>query len=192
MRGLFDECWGTNFRALILLAHSQNTYMSPYIILGPHKYFSHIIQIFFMILGSHQFFLYKTHINISHIYYPNILHVIGPSQMLLTQAHKLPWALSQILSIIAHILSNLGFHKNTTKIGPQNYIFPTQSPTLSGLWAKPKESPKFQSLITMWLIPKFYYDVANSKAHYDAALFHKSKARYDAALFTKPVTTWHL
>ena len=132
--------------------------MSPYIILGPHKYFSHIIQIFFMILGTHQFFLYK--------YYPNILHVIRPSQMLLTQAHKLPWALSQILPIIAHILSNLDFHKNThhitAKIGLQNYIIPTQSPTSFGLWAKPQESPKFQkshydmanskSLITMWLI----------------------------------------
>ena len=138
--------------------------MSSYIILGPHKYFSHIIQIFFMILGAHQFFLYKTHINVSHIYYPNILHVIGPSQMLLTQAHKLPWALSQILPNIAHMLSKLGSHKNThhitTKIGPQNYIFPTQSPTLSGLWAKPKESPKFQ---------KSHYDVANSKSHYNVA-----------------------
>ena len=95
--------------------------MSPYIILGPHKYFSHIIQIFFMILGSHQFFLYKTHINISHIYYPNILHVIGRSQMLLTQAHKLPWVLSQILPIIAHILSNLGFHKKYSSYYYQNW-----------------------------------------------------------------------
>ena len=73
---------------------------------------------------------------------------------------------SQVLPIIAHILSNLGFHKNTyhitAKIGPQNYIIPTQSPTSFGLWAKPQESPKFQkshydmanskSLITMWLI----------------------------------------
>ena len=87
--------------------------------------------------------------------------------MLLTQAYKLPWALSQILPIIAHILSNLGFHKNThhitTKIRPQNLHYShAQSPTSFGLWAKPKESPKFQkshydmanskSLITMWLI----------------------------------------
>ena len=140
--------------------------MSPYIILGSHKYFSHIIQVFSMILGSHQFFLSKTHINISHIYYPNILHAIGPLQMLLTQAYKLPWALSQILPIIAHILSNLGFHKNThhitTKIGPQDYIILTQSPTSFGLRSKPKESPKFQKShydvaqnpTTMWLIPK--------------------------------------
>ena len=112
---------------------TKNTHMSPYIILGPHKYFSHIIQIFSMILGSHQFFIYKTHINISHIYYPNILHIIGPSQILLTQAYKLPWALSQILLIISHILSNLNSSQIntphiTTKIGPQNYIIPTQNP----------------------------------------------------------------
>ena len=49
--------------------------------------------------------LFCTHINISHIYYPNILHVIGPSQILHTQSHKFPWALSQILPI----LSNLDF-----------------------------------------------------------------------------------
>ena len=59
-------------------------------------------------------------------------------------------------------------HHITTKIGPQNYIIPTQSLTSFGLWAKPKESPKFQ---------KSHYDVANSKA------------RYDAALFTKPIAT---
>ena len=113
---------------------TKNTHMSPHIILCPHKYFLHIIQIFSMILGSHQFFLYKTHKNISHIYYPNILHVIGPSQILLTQAHKLPWALSQILPIISHISSNLKSPQIntphiTTKIGPQNYIIPTHSPT---------------------------------------------------------------
>ena len=51
-----NPCWDTNFRALILLAHSQNTHMS-------HT-------------------LFETHINISHIYYPNILHIIGPSQIL--------------------------------------------------------------------------------------------------------------
>ena len=175
--------------------------MSPYIILGPHKYFSHIIQVFSMILGSHQFFLCKTHINISHIYYPNILHAIRPSQMLLTQAHKLPWDLSQILPIIAHILSNLGFHKNThhitTKIGPQDYIILTQSLTSFDLRAKPKESPKFQkshydvanskshydvanskSPTTMWLIQQSHYDVANSKSHYDVA---NSKS---------PITMW--
>ena len=132
--------------------------MSPYIILGPHKYFSHIIQVFSMILGSHQFFLCKTHINISHIYYPNILHAIGPSQMLLTQAHKLPWDLSQILPIIAHILSNLGFHKNThhitTKIGPQNYIILTQNPKKAQNSKSPTMMWLIQNPTMMWLIPK--------------------------------------
>ena len=56
--------------------------------------------------------LFWAHINILHIYHPNILHVIGLSQIFHAQAYKLPWALSQILPIIAHILSNLGFHKN--------------------------------------------------------------------------------
>ena len=120
--------------------------MSPYIILGPHKFFSHIIQVFSMILGSHQFFLSKTHINISHIYYPNILHAIGPLQMLLTQAHKLPWALSQILPIIAHILSNLGFHKNThhitTKIGSQNLHYSHTKPNIIRLMGKTQRKPK--------------------------------------------------
>ena len=105
--GLLGDYWCTNFRALISLVHSQKYPHDPHIILGPHKYFSHIIQIFSMTLGSHKFFLYKTHINISHIYYPNILLVIRPSQILLTQAHKLSWALSQILPIISHISSNL-------------------------------------------------------------------------------------
>ena len=166
--------------------------MSPYIILGPHKYFSHFIQIFSMILGSHQFFLYKTHINISHIYYPNILYVIGPSQILLTQAHKLPWALSQILPIIAHILSNLGFYKNThhitTKIGPQNYIIATQSPTSFGLWAKPKESPKFQKSHYGVANSKSHYDVANSKSHHD--LTNSKKSHYDVANSNSLTTMW--
>ena len=103
--------------------------------------------------------------------------------MLLTQAHKLPWALSQILPIVAHILSNLGFHKNThhitTKIRSQNYIIPTQSPTSFGLWAKPKESPKFQ---------KSHYDLANSKSHYDVV---NSKSPTTMWLIPKPATMWH-
>ena len=83
---------------------------------------------------------------------------------------------------MAHILSNLGFHKNTyhitTKIGPQNYIIPTQSPTSFGLWAKPKESPKFQ---------KSHYDVANSKSHYDVA---NSKSPTTMWLIRSPTTIW--
>ena len=69
------------FPDLVFIVHSQNTHMSPHIILN------HInIPIYIYIL----------------IYYPNI-----PSQILHTQAHKLSCALSQILSIISHILSNL-------------------------------------------------------------------------------------
>ena len=77
--------------------------MGPHIILNPHKYSTYIS-------------------------YPNILHVIRPSQILLIQAHKLPWAFSQILPIITHILSNLGFHKNTHHIRPQNYTISIKSP----------------------------------------------------------------
>ena len=58
-------------------------------------------------------------------------------------------------------------HHITTKIGPQNYIIPTQDPTSFSLWAKLKESPN--SL-------KSHYDVANSKSHYDVA---NSKSHYD-------------
>ena len=131
--------------------------MSPYIILGPHKYFSHIIQIFSMIFDSHQFFLYKTHMNISHIY-PNILHVIGPSQMLLTQAHKLSWALSQILPIIAHILSNWVFTKILiillSKLGRKITLSPHKAQHHSACGQNPKKAQNSKSPSTMWLIPK--------------------------------------
>ena len=58
--------------------------------------------------------------------------------------HKLPWTLSQILSIISHILSNLGFHKNThhiaTKIGPQNYTISIRKPKSIYLVVKSKKA----------------------------------------------------
>ena len=121
--------------------------------------------------------------------------------MLLTQAHKLPWALLQILPIIAHILPNLDFHKNThhitIKVGLQNYIIPTQSPTSFGLWAKPKESSKFQkshydvanydvanskSLTTMWLIPK-----PTTMRHYlQSPLLHGNTLQNLKIISTKP------
>ena len=139
---------------------------------------------------------------------------MGPfTNILYTQAHKLSWALSQILSIIANILSNLGFHKICSSYYYQNwavnYTIPTQSPISFGLWEKLKESPNSKSPTMMWLIPKSHYDVANSKkSHYDVANSKKShydvanskeshydvansKARYDAALFTKPITAQH-
>ena len=63
--------------------------------------------------------------------------------------------LTNITHYIPHIIqlkfSTNNTHRITTKIGPQNYIIPTQSPTSFSLWAKPKESPN--SL-------KFHYDVA--------------------------------
>ena len=91
----------------------------------------------------------------------------APTNILYTQAHKLSWALSQILSIIAHILTNLGFHKICSSYYYQNwavnYTIPTQSPISFGLWEKLKESPNSKSPTMMWLIPKSHYDVANSK-----------------------------
>ena len=130
--------------------------MSPYIILGPHKYFSHIIQVFSMILGSHQFFLCKTHINISHRYYPNILHAIGPSQMLLTQAHKLPWDLSQILPIISYISSNLNSPQIILiillpKLGCKITLSPHKAQHHLACGQNPKKAQTPQSPTTMWL-----------------------------------------
>ena len=159
----------------------KNTHMSPHIILGPCKYFLHNIQIFSMILGSHQFFLYKTHINISYIYYPNILHVIGPSQILLIEVHKLPWVLSKILPIIAHMLSNLSSHKKHSSHYYQNWAaklhFSHTKPNVIQLVGKTQRKPK---------IPKSHYDVTNSKSHYDVA---NSKTHYDATLCIKLVAT---
>ena len=120
-----------------------------------------------------------TPINTSHILLKYSPCHWAPTNILYTQAHKLPWALSQIFPIIAHILSNLGFHKNThhttTKNRPQNYIISTKSPKSFYLWAKSKESPN--SL-------KSHYDVANSMPHYDVA---NPKAHFDVAN-PKPAT----
>ena len=55
----------------------------------------------------------------------------------------------------------------------------TQSPKSFGLWAKPKESPKFQ---------KSHYDVANPKSHYDMA---NSKSPTTMSLILKPATMRH-
>ena len=90
----------------------------------------------------------------------------APTNILYTQAHKLPWALSQILPIIAHILSNLGFHKNThrttTTIGPQNYIISTKSSNSQKSHYDVANSKSHYD-VAMWLIQNFHYDVANSK-----------------------------
>ena len=70
-----NHYWGTNFRVLTSLAHSQK-----YIPTQVHK-------------------LFWTHINIPHIL-PR-----GSHKYPLYKPHKLPWALSQKLPIISHILS---------------------------------------------------------------------------------------
>ena len=99
--------WGTNLRALISLAHSLNY---PYKLIHNFEptsiiptYFPHITQIFSILLPNLD----------SHLPY---------------KPHKLCWALSQILPIISHILSILGFHTNTyrtiTKIGSQIILPP--------------------------------------------------------------------
>ena len=74
-----------------------------------------------------------------------------------------------ILHIIQLKFSTNNTHHITTKIGLQNYIIPTQSPTSFSLWAKPKESPNS---------PKSHYDVANSVSHYDV-------------VNSKPTMMWH-
>ena len=131
--------------------------MSPYIILGPHKYFSHIIQIFFMLLGLRKCYLHKS-INChgpSHKYYP------------LQPTYYPIWVFTKILIILL------------LKLGHKIYIILTQSPTSFGLWAKSKESPKFQ---------KSHYDVANSMSHYDMA---NSKSLTTMWLILKSATMRH-
>ena len=131
--------------------------MSPYIILGPHKYFSHIIQIFFMLLGLHKCSLHK----------PINCHGLSHKYYLLQPTYYPTWVFTKILIILL------------PKLGHKIYIIPTQSPTSFSLWAKPKESPKFQ---------KSHYDVANSKkSHYDVA---NSKSHYDVANSKSPTTMW--
>ena len=106
-----------------------------------HKYFPYITQIFFMLLGSHKYSLCKP--------------------------HKLPWALSQILPIISHILSNLDF--------PQ-IIFITLLPKLGHKITL--STQKAQNHLTCGQSPK------RPTKHLQSPLLHDT--------FTKPVTTGHL
>ena len=60
-------------------------------------------------MGPHKYFL-----NTSHLwpkYFPILLPNLGSHKYFPYKAHKLFWALSQILPIISHILPNLGSHK---------------------------------------------------------------------------------
>ena len=109
---------------MILLAHLQNTHMSPHIILNPHKY-SHIYitQIFSTLLGLHK---YKP-INClepSHKYYP-LYSTYYPTRI---------------------------FHKNThhvtSKIGPQNYAIPTKNPELIYLVGKAQKKAQQYHLLS--------------------------------------------
>ena len=64
-----------------------------------------------------------------------------------------------MLPIIFHILSNLGFHKNThhiaTKIGPENYAISTRKPKNMYLVGQSKKPNKTHS--------KARYDTASLK-----------------------------
>ena len=131
--------------------------MSPYIILSPHKYFSHIIQIFFMLLGLHKCSLHK----------PINCHGLSHKYYLLQPTYYPTWVFTKILIILL------------PKLGHKIYIIPTQSPTSFSLWAKPKESPKFQ---------KFHYDVANSISPIRMWLIQSPTTMW---LLPKPATMRH-
>ena len=77
--------------------------------------------------------------------------------------------------------------------------YPHTKPNIIWLVGKTQRKPKFQNPTTMWLIqksPTTMWLIPKSpttmwlipKSHYDVA---NSKARYDAALFTKPATARH-
>ena len=118
--------------------------------------------------------------------------------MLLTQVHKLSWALSQILPIITHMLSNLGSHKKYSSYYYQNWAaklhFSHTKSNIIRFVGKTQRKPK---------IPKSHYDVANSKVPlrcgtiykarcYTTILYKISKSflqslnSYLASIFTKP------
>ena len=95
--------------------------MSPHIVLNPHKYSL-------------------------YIYYLNILHDIGPSQILHTQAHKIALGpLTNITHYSPHIIQ-LGFSQKYSSycyhIEPQNYIISIKSPKTLILWENPKSPTK--------------------------------------------------
>ena len=88
-------------------------------------------------MDPRKYFLHTSHIlpKYSPYYYPT---------WALLKKKKL--GLSQILPITSHILSNLGFHKNTyhnaTKIKPQIKLSPQKGPNSFILWAKLKKPNK--------------------------------------------------
>ena len=111
---------------MILLAHLQNTHMSPHIILNPHKY-SHIYitQIFSMLLSLHKYSI------------PKPINCLGPS-------HKYyPLYPTYYPTRIFHKYT----HHVTTKIGPQNYAIPTKkSQAHSPCGQSPKKAQQYHLL----------------------------------------------
>ena len=106
--------------------------------------------------------------------------------------YKLFWALSQILPFISHILSNLGFHKNTyhtiTILGTKLYHL-YKKPKLIYLVGKTQKAQQNPLKARCYTSPlKACYDTAPQKARYDTAPL---KSCYDTAPL-KLVATWHL
>ena len=103
--------------------------------------------------------------------------------MLLTQVHKLSWALSQILPIITHMLSNLGSHKKYSSYYYQNWAaklhYPHTNPNIIWLVGKTQRKPKIPKIpLRRGSFQKSHYDMANSKSYYDVAN-------------SMPATMWH-
>ena len=153
-----------------------------------------------------------TPINTSHILLKYSPCHWAPTNILYTQAHKLPWALSQILPIIAHILSNLGFHKKYSPYHYQNWAtklhYLHKEPKIILLVGKTQREPKlpkvplrcgkFKSPTTMQLIqcPTTMWQIQKPTSTWQIQsplqCDNIYKAHYDAALLTKPVATRHL
>ena len=98
--------------------------------------------------------------------------------MLLTQVHKLPWALLQILPIIIQ----LGFSQKILiillpKLGRKITFFPHKAQHYPVCGQNPKKAQNSKSPTTMWLIQS------------PTTMWLIPKSHYDAALFTKPIAT---
>ena len=72
------------------------------------------------------------------------------------------------------------------KLGRKITLFPHKAQHYPACGQNPKKAQNSKSPTTMWLIQSPTMMWLIPKSHYDVA---NSKARYDAALFTKPVAT---
>ena len=92
-------------------------------------------------------------------------------------------------NIISHILSNLGFHKNTyhitTKIGPQNYTIFTKRPKLIYLVGKPQKTQK------TFLQSPLLHDASKSLLLY-GTLKPVATWQYFYKMLKGPILLWHL